>query len=517
MSSLKTPLSYLKQLKLKLAFEGILIGLISGLVVVFYRLILQYAEQLRQWVTNQPTPFAFFGWFIILILAALSVGRLMVKEPMICGSGIPQVEGALANKIKMNPLSVLMNKFIGGTICIGAGLSVGREGPSIQLGAVAAQWVSRLTKRTKLEEKYLFSSGASAGLAAAFNAPLAGVMFALEEVHKHFSPLVLVGAMSAALTADFVSKNFFGLKPVFRFDLIHNLPLHHYGWIVALGLLTGILGVLYNKTLASTLNGYDKLTFLKKQYHPLIPFLLAGILLWILPDVLGGGHGLIEKLTADLFSMKTLLLLLTVKFAFSMVSFASGVPGGIFFPLLVLGALTGSIFGHLLASLHLVDEIFIQNFIILAMAGYFSAIVRAPITGSILIAEMTGSLTNLLPLSLTCLIAYTVAEGLRNEPVYDFLLHRLLRGNGSLTVGQKNILVEIPVFADSSLDGCLVRSLDLPTDCLLIAIKRGNDELIPRGNTQLMAGDDLIILMKENLAATLQEHLKSNSQKVPMY
>ena len=293
MSSLKTPLSYLKQLKLKLAFEGILIGLISGLVVVFYRLILQYAEQLRQWVTNQPTPFAFFGWFIILILAALSVGRLMVKEPMICGSGIPQVEGALANKIKMNPLSVLMNKFIGGTICIGAGLSVGREGPSIQLGAVAAQWVSRLTKRTKLEEKYLFSSGASAGLAAAFNAPLAGVMFALEEVHKHFSPLVLVGAMSAALTADFVSKNFFGLKPVFRFDLIHNLPLHHYGWIVALGLLTGILGVLYNKTLASTLNWYDKLTFLKKQYHPLIPFLLAGILLWILPDVLGGGHGLI--------------------------------------------------------------------------------------------------------------------------------------------------------------------------------------------------------------------------------
>ena len=437
MSSLKTPLSYLKQLKLKLAFEGILIGLISGLVVVFYRLILQYAEQLRQWVTNQPTPFAFFGWFIILILAALFVGRLMVKEPMICGSGIPQVEGALANKIKMNPLSVLMNKFIGGTICIGAGLSVGREGPSIQLGAVAAQWVSRLTKRTKLEEKYLFSSGASAGLAAAFNAPLAGVMFALEEVHKHFSPLVLVGAMSAALTADFVSKNFFGLKPVFRFDLIHNLPLHHYGWIVALGLLTGILGVLYNKTLASTLNGYDKLTFLKKQYHPLIPFLLAGILLWILPDVLGGGHGLIEKLTADLFSMKTLLLLLTVKFAFSMVSFASGVPGGIFFPLLVLGALTGSIFGHLLASLHLVDEIFIQNFIILAMAGYFSAIVRAPITGSILIAEMTGSLTNLLPLSLTCLIAYTVAEGLRNEPVYDFLLHRLLRGKSSLTVGQK--------------------------------------------------------------------------------
>lgn len=517
MSPLKTPLSYLKQLKLKLAFEGLVIGIISGLVVVFYRLILQQAEHIRQFVANHPSPLMIIGWFILLIAAALFVGRLMIKDPMICGSGIPQVEGVLANKIKMNPVSVLIRKLIGGTLCIGAGLSVGREGPSIQLGAVTAQWVSRLTKRTKLEEKYLFSSGASAGLAAAFNAPLAGVMFALEEVHKHFSPLVLVCAMSAALTADFVSKNFFGLKPVFNFHLVQAVPLGHYGYIIILGLLTGVLGVLYNKTLAVTLKGYDKLTFLKKQYHPLIPFLLAGILVWILPDVLGGGHTLIEKLSEGPLSLNFLFLLLVMKFAFSMVSFASGVPGGIFFPLLVLGALTGSIFGHLLEQLQLIDGNLIQNFIILAMAGYFSAIVRAPITGSILIAEMTGSFTNLLPLSLVGLIAYTVAEGLRNEPVYDFLLHRLLHGKDTPKASEKNILVEVPVFADSSMDGRLVRSLDLPTDCLLIAIKRGSEELIPRGDTKLVAGDDLIILMKENLAADLQEHLKSTSQKVPMY
>ena len=285
-----------------------------------------------------------------------------MKDPMICGSGIPQVEGVLANKLKMNPLSVLIRKFIGGTLCIGAGLSVGREGPSIQLGAATAQYLSQLTKLSKTEEKYLISSGASAGLAAAFNAPLAGVLFSLEEIHKHFSPLVLISAMSASL-----------------------------------------------------------------------------------------------------------------------------------------GALTGSIFGTVAASLGLINETLIQNFIILAMAGYFTAIVRAPITGSILITEMTGSFTHLLSLSLISLIAYTVAECLKSEPVYDYLLGRQLQGTKRIETSEEKLMIEIPVFTHSYIDGRFVRDLSLPDECLLIAIKRGSHEIIPRGNTELLAGDYLVILLKESM------------------
>lgn len=270
MNSISALLSQFRQLKLKLALEGMLIGFMSGLVVVFYRLILEQAEQLR--VNFMSTIHS--GWqvligFLVLILIALLVGQLMIKDPMICGSGIPQVEGILANKLKMNPLSVLIRKFVGGTLCLGAGLSVGREGPSIQLGAAMAQYVSQLTKRSKLEEKYLLSSGASAGLSAAFNAPLAGVLFSLEEVHKHFSPLVLISAMSASLTADFISKNFFGLKPVFNFNTINAIPLNHYWLIAILGIITGLCGVFYNKTIKTTLKSYDQLTGLKKQYRPI--------------------------------------------------------------------------------------------------------------------------------------------------------------------------------------------------------------------------------------------------------
>ena len=509
MNSISALLSQFRQLKLKLALEGMLIGFMSGLVVVFYRLILEKAEQLR--VSFMSTIHS--GWqvligFLVLILIALLVGQLMIKDPMICGSGIPQVEGILANKLKMNPLSVLIRKFIGGTLCLGAGLSVGREGPSIQLGAAMAQYVSQLTKRSKLEEKYLLSSGASAGLSAAFNAPLAGVLFSLEEVHKHFSPLVLISAMSASLTADFISKNFFGLKPVFNFNTINAIPLNHYWLIVILGIITGLCGVFYNKTIKTTLESYDQLTGLKKQYRPIIPFLLAGILGFVLPQILGDGHSLIESLIHENFTIQMLLLLLIAKFLFSMISFGSGVPGGIFFPILVLGALTGSIFGNAALQLQLIDETFIQHFIILAMAGYFTAIVRAPITGSILITEMTGSLTHLLSLSLISLIAYTVAEGFKSEPVYDYLLARQLQSTEPLiSSSEQKTILEVPIFTDSKIDGHYIHELNLPNQCLLIAIKRGSHEIIPRGNTKLFAGDYLIVLLEESIAASVQEEL----------
>ncbi|MGL4374132.1 MAG: ClC family H(+)/Cl(-) exchange transporter, partial [Turicibacter sp.] len=407
-------------MKLRLAFQGILVGIISGFIVIIYRLILEKAEHFRlAFEALQAKPlWLIILWFTALILTSLFVGKLMIKEPMICGSGIPQTEGVLANKLKMNWLRVLVYKFIGGTLCIGAGLSVGREGPSIQLGAAAGQGIGRLLKRSKMEEKYLITAGASAGLAAAFNAPLAGVMFALEEVHKHFSPLVLVSAMSASLTADFLSKHFFGLEPVFDFGLLEPIPLNHYGYIMILGIIVGVFGVFYNFMTVKTLELYSKLTFIKPKHRPLIPFILAGILLFVLPQVLGGGHGLVQGLIDGSFTLKFIILLLVAKFIFSMISFGSGVPGGIFFPLLVLGALTGSLFGNTITELFNVSPLFIQNFIILAMAGFFTAIVRAPITGAILITEMTGSFSHLLSLAVISLIAYTVAEFLRSEPIY---------------------------------------------------------------------------------------------------
>jgi H+/Cl- antiporter ClcA len=505
-------LSHWQNFRLKLMLEGIIVGVFAGFLVIFYRIVLEKAEHLRTSflkLTSENHKLIFL-WFIILIISSLFVGFMVKKEPMISGSGIPQVEGVLAKKLNMNWLSVIFYKFIGGVISIGAGLSLGREGPSIQLGACIGQGISKIFKRIKIEEKYLVTSGASAGLAAAFNAPLAGVMFALEEVHKNFSPLVLVAAMSASLTADFISKHFFGLSPVFSFNNISPLPLGNYGHVLLLGVIVGVFGTIYNKTLLKTQDIYAKLKWLPAHFRPIIPFLLAGILALILPQVLGGGHSLVELLIESNFSIKMLIILLAVKFIFSMISFGSGAPGGIFFPLLVLGALTGAIYGNILVTFFGFDAKFISNFIILAMAGYFTAIVRAPITGSILITEMTGSFTHLLSLSLISLTAYVVADLLKSVPVYESLLERLLIKNGHkepiCNNGVKSIL-EIPVYLDCEFDGKMIKDLDLPDQCLLVGVKRGEKEIIPKGDTCIYSGDYLIVLADEELAGYVNEQL----------
>jgi len=505
-------LSHMNNLKLKLLLQGIVVGIFSGFLVVFYRIVLERAEELRSFILNiniekyKLVPM----WFFAMIVLAIIVGQLIKNEPLISGSGIPQVEGVLLRKIKFNWLSLIIKKFIGGVISIGAGLSLGREGPSIQLGAAMGQGVSRIFKRAKIEERYLITSGASAGLAAAFNAPLAGIMFSLEEVHKQFSPLILLPVMASSITADFISKHFFGLKPVFNFNDIISIQLDNYIYIIILGVIVGICGAVYNYTLLKTQDIYNKLNFIPVEYRPMIPFILAGCLAFILPEVLGGGHSIIESLIHGSYTMKMLLVIILVKFVFSMISYGSGAPGGIFFPLLVLGALTGAIYGNVLVNYFGFNPEYINNFIILAMAGYFSAIVRAPITGSILITEMTGSFSHLLSVSIVSLVAYIIASLLKSDPIYESLLGRLLKNNGKndfVEDSKNKSILEIPVCLDSEFDCKLIKDLKLPLNCLIVAVKRGEKEIIPKGGTKTYSGDYLYILANENEASEIKEEL----------
>jgi len=505
-------LSNLSNIKIKLLIQGIIVGIFSGLLIVFYRIVLERAEELRQYFINlNIDKFILIPmWFFILIVLSYIVGTLVKKDPLISGSGIPQVEGVLLRKINMNWLPLILRKFIGGVISIGAGLSLGREGPSIQLGAAVGKGVSRAFKKNHIEEKYLITCGAAAGLAAAFNAPLAGIMFVLEEVHKHFSPLILLPAMSAALMADFISKHFFGLKPIFNFTGIVPLALDSYGYIVLLGIIVGAFGAFYNYSLLKTQDIYSKQKWLHIEFRPMIPFLIAGVLVFSLPEVLGGGHSLIESLTQGNYTIKMLFIILIVKFVFSMLSYGSGAPGGIFFPLLVLGSLTGAIYGNVLANNFGFNPEFINNFIMLAMAGYFAAIVRAPITGSILVTEMTGSFSYLLSISIISLVAYTTASLLKSEPVYESLLERLFKNNGKLESTEGSInksILEVSVCLDSQMDGKAVKELKLPSSCLLVSIRRGEKEIIPNGNTKIYAGDYLYSLVNKNEAALIKEEL----------
>lgn len=406
---------------LKLFFIAILVGVFAGLFSAFYRFVIHSIEHLTEYLIKfySSNYFYFFNFLIISIFISIMVGYIKKSENLCGGSGIPQVEAEIEGKISTNPFKVLFTKIFGGSLTALCGLSVGREGPSIQIGAMVGKIISKIFKQDCESEKLLLTCGASAGLSSAFNAPVSGVLFAVEEVHRHINRKLLLTAMSASVSADVVSKLLYGTETVFNFDLTTKLPIKDYWLLIIFGIILSIFGILYISIMKIFMQFNDKIKF-REEFKFILYFTVPVILLFTFPYVLGGGGILMAEIQKDL-PIKTLLVLFFVKLLFSCFSFSSGVPGGIFFPILVLGATIGAVFGKIVDPLH------INSFIILAMAGYLTAIVRAPITASILIFEMTGNFSYFLPVSIICLITYVIPDYFKVEPIYDYLLERLLK------------------------------------------------------------------------------------------
>lgn len=515
--TISNSLKRFRKLRYFLILEGMIVGVLAGFTIVLFRILLDLASELLNFILAYGKANTWFipVWFLILTAVSLVVSALLIWEPYISGSGIPQMEGEMQGEIKQTWWRVLSAKFAGALLCIGCGLSLGREGPSIQLGSMVGKGFSRLTKRMRMEERLLMTCGASAGLSAAFNAPIAGVLFSLEEVHKNFSPEVLLSTMASSITANFITRNIFGLEPIFSFHVPNMLPLNSYGHVIVVGMLLGLLGVFYNTCLIRSQKMYQKIP--KVYFRVLIPFLAAGVMGFVYPAVLGGGHTLVDTISEGQMAVSALILLFVVKFIFSMVSFGSGAPGGIFLPLLVLGAIIGGSYNELMGNLFPVLNGYIGNFVILGMTGYFSAIVRAPITGIILITEMTGTFNHLLTLSMAALMAYLIPDIMKCAPVYDQLLHRLLENRKwkkpHKASGEK-VLVEGMIYHGSAAEGKNVSAVTWPKASLIVSITRGEDEFIPKGDTRLRAGDHILLICDENDAPDVYKTIEEYCQKM---
>ena len=495
-----------------LVFDGILVGIFAGCISVIYRLLLNNAEKLLFAIIafTKTRPFWIAVWFIALIIVGLIVGWLMSWEGMASGSGIPQVQGEMKGYLNQNWYRVLCSKIIGGTLCILGGLSLGREGPSVQLGAMSAKGLSKITKKSPTKERYMMTCGAGAGLAAAFNAPLAGVMFSLEELQKNFNSSMLVCIISGCVTSDFISKNVFGLSPVFDFHLTAALPLKHYWMLVLLGVLLGCCGAFYNFVM---LKGQDLFGAMKKipaKYRIVFPFVVSGIVCYTLPSILAGGHAMVSLITGHTLLVSTMLLLLICKFLFSAFCFGSGAPGGIFFPMLILGSYIGAIYGTIMIQASGIPSYYLVNFITISMAGFFTAIVRAPITGILLIAEMTGTFEHFLSLAVVCIISYLVAHLLKSEPIYESLLGRILAKNGfkESDDADHKILRGFAVGTGSLAASKLVKNIPWPDHCLIVTLNRGDEEIIAHGSTEILAGDKIIALIDDNYLGMVTESIQ---------
>ena len=424
-----------KRFSLRLLLEGLALGLGAGISISVFRYLLAGSEILRPVIYHNLREVLADGqwqWLALYILSFIIIAYLLklivAREPMCTGSGIPQIKGILQGDMSMRWFSVLWSKIIGGVLAIGAGMSLGREGPSVQIGACVGQGLSQTSRRTRFESRILMTAGAGAGLAAAFNAPLAGVIFGLEEMQKTISPALLLTGITASITAATVTEVVFGISPVFAMGYLLPLPLNLFDVLVVAGMVIGLLGRLFNIALAYSLNTYSRLG-LSGMKKPLVPLALAGILGFVLPEILGGGNLLVDSLVVTDYTIGFLCLLFVGKFLFTMICFGSGVPGGIFLPMLVLGAAGGAVLAKLLVLAGLLPAMYYADIIVFGMAAYFSAVVKSPVTGSILILEMTGSFQHMLALLVVSLTAYVISDLTGGRPVYDELLDRALGKN----------------------------------------------------------------------------------------
>lgn len=484
-----------------------LAGACGAVPVVLYRLALSWADGARgALLAGVGTIFQGILYLAGLVAAGLVVGRMTRREPLISGSGIPQIKAQLQGRLSPRWLRVLLLKFAGGSLSAFAGLSLGREGPSIQLGAMAAQGMSERAGLPAMERKYLLVCGACGGLAAAFNAPLAGILFAIEEIHRNFSYMSLMPAMIAALTADLISKAFFGVGPTLGFSALPVLPFAYLPLFVLTGIALGLLGVLYNRTLLATQALYRRLAA-PVWLRVAVPFAVAGALAFLWPQLLGSGHHILMALWRMDLPAKMMAALLVGKFCFSMVSYCSGAPGGIFFPMLVLGALAGCILGRAAAVLFGLPDQAVLTFMMMGMAGVFAAIVRAPITGIILVVEMTGAITQLAWVGVVACMATLTANALKCRPIYDSLLDAMT-GDAAKEEEKHNDIIRVSVPLGSAAEGIRVHDLALPEGCLIIAIEREGSEVLPGGDTALRASDLLSIAMPREKTEIVRDILE---------
>ncbi|MBI1816344.1 MAG: chloride channel protein [Deltaproteobacteria bacterium] len=408
--------------------SGLLVG---GLSVAFHA-GLDFALRQREQLTFWAKPLGAAGALLLVAVCAIAVGLAVWMTgrfaPLAAGSGIQHVEGVERGVVKLWPLSVVWVKFVGGILGIGGGLVLGREGPTVQMGASLAEHLGARFGLSSAARRNLLVVGAGAGLAGAFNAPLAGTLFVVEELKCPLHPAIYLGTLLASVVTDLCCRFWLGQAPELALPRELPPPLLMLAPVVLVGALGGVIGVIFNAVLMRALVLMDRC---KQRVPAWMLGVAMGVVLggvaWFVPALPGGGVVFAARVLDGGISTAAALWLLPLSFVLTIGSYAIGAPGGIFAPLLVLGALLGLLFHGAWLAVLPAPTAAMPVLAAAAMAALFAGVVRAPLTGAVLLVEMTGSYAIVLPLILASLAAYAVAEALGNPPIYESLLQRELR------------------------------------------------------------------------------------------
>ncbi len=425
----KTPISVLAL--------SLVVGILAGLVGTYFEIAVHFVSETRtDWLNNEIGEVLPLWLAAFLISAALAfIGYYLVHRfaPEAAGAGIPGIEGAMDGIRPVRWWRVIPVKFFGGMGALGSGMVLGREGPTVQMGGAIGRMVTDIFKVKDDDTRHsLLASGAAGGLAAAFNAPLAGIMFVVEEMRPQFrySLISIRAVIISAISANIVFRYINGQHAVITMPQYEAPELPTLWLFLLLGALFGIFGVVFNQLVTLSQDLFVKLHRNDRKRYLITGSLIGGcfgIMLLYFPSVTGGGIGLIPTITNGGYSAQILLLLFVARIATTLICFGSGAPGGIFAPMLALGTLFGYAFGLIAQGLLPDLNITPGMFAIAGMGALFAATVRAPITGILLVIEMTNNYYLILPLIITSLGAVIFAQLLGGQPIYSQLLHRTLK------------------------------------------------------------------------------------------
>ncbi len=421
-----------------------IIGVGSGFGAIFFRWLISFFKNI--FFTGGEDLLSFMGSYYVLIIPA--VGGLLVGVLVYFfasetkGHGVPEVMLAVATGGSRIRPRVAAMKALVSAICIGSGGSVGREGPIVQISSAMGSTLGQIFRLSEDKRKILIACGAAGGIAATFNAPLAGIFFGLEVILREYGTRYFSSVVLSAVTATVISRTFLGNNPAFitpPYEIIGGWDILFY---FVLGLLAALTAWIFIKSLYKTEDLFDAVK-IPPYLKPAIGGLMLGIIGLFFPQVFGVGYESIESSLNNQLAFGVVLGLLGLKIVATSITLGSGGSGGVFAPSLFIGAMLGSSFGYLLQFLFPSIPFTTGAFALVGMAAVFAGAGQAPISAMLILFEMTSDYKIILPLLISCVISTLVLKGISRDSIYTLKLRR--RGIDILKINREDMTEKILV------------------------------------------------------------------------
>ncbi|MGH9569738.1 MAG: chloride channel protein [Candidatus Angelobacter sp.] len=459
----------------------ILIGVLAGLAAVLFTLAIEIFNY-RLFGMSPSAIRLLLGPALVGVVTGILLAKFF---PNVRGSGVPQTEAAYHLNQGVMPIRIAFGKFITGVLCVGSGHSMGREGPSVQIGAALASTLGRWLRLSPARVQSLVPIGAAAALAAAFNTPVAAVLFALEEIVSDLNAGTIGPVVVASVTSVIVERSLLGSQPLFRVPQYHLVQTSELLAYAALGIIGGIISLIFCKGLLWARTMFRKLPGSTVMFQPAMGGLMIGALLIVFPEVMGVGYEYVDQALNGGLVLKAMILLCAAKLVGTIISYASGNAGGIFAPSLYLGAMAGGAVGsvvHRLAPLSTGDP---GAYALVGMGALFAGIIRAPMTSVFMIFELTQDYQILVPLMVANMLSFIISKRYQEKPIY----HALLEQDGIYLPGPESRFSASGARArDIMMQDFFVVSSGVPVEDVWKKVENNSEKPVVIGSREIPAG-----------------------------